>query len=48
MAPEPCYWCGTPRDAYFGMLCEECREAARAAESERREREYDDDETGGT
>lgn len=30
-----CYWCGKPRDCYFGMLCDECRaEAARIERDE--------------
>lgn len=53
MAPEPCYFCGKPRDCYFGMLCDECREKAaqlaRNIENARKPPDSDKDgDSGGT
>jgi len=53
MTPEPCCFCGKPRDSYFGILCDECREKAvqriRNIENARKPRDSDkDEESGGT
>jgi len=53
MAPEPCYFCRKPRDSYFGILCDECREKAaqlaRNIEAARKPLDSkEDSDSGGT